>query len=37
MATKQFYVTIDGARQGAFKGESSAPATKSEIIGLAFG
>jgi type VI secretion system secreted protein Hcp len=36
MATKQFYVTIDGAKQGAFKGEGSTPATKSKIIGLAF-
>jgi hypothetical protein len=36
MATKQFYVAIDGARQGAFKGEGSTPATKRKIIGLAF-
>jgi type VI secretion system secreted protein Hcp len=36
MAPKQFYVAIDGARQGAFKGEGSTAATKSKIIGLAF-
>jgi type VI secretion system secreted protein Hcp len=36
MATMQFYVTIDGAKQGPFKGEGSSAATKSKIVGLAF-
>lgn len=35
--TKEFYVTIEGTKQGKFKGDNKNRASKDKITGLAFG